>query len=104
MSHVKAPIWDYFKIVADDEKYCICSVCSERVSRGGKTAKTFSTSNMIDHIRKKHLNDYKDYESKKKTQKIKKSQMITDKQIAIKGRQQLTYLVRNTSVSKIMGY
>ena len=104
MSRVKAPIWDYFKIVADDEKYCICSVCSKRVSRGGKTVKTFNTSNMIDHIRKKHTNDYKDYESKKKIQKIKKSQVITDKQTATKGRQQLAYPVRNTSVSKIMGY
>ena len=90
MSRVKAPIWDYFKIVAADEKYCICSVCSERVSRGGKTVKTFNTSNMIDHVRKKHPNDYKDYESKKKIQEIKKLQEITDKQTATKGRHQLT--------------
>ena len=73
MSHVKAPIWDYIKIVAADEKYCICSVCSERVSRGGKMAKTFNTSNMIDHVRKKHPNDYKDYESKKKNTRDKET-------------------------------
>ena len=70
MSRVKAAIWNYFEIFADDERFCICNLCSERVSRGGKTAKTFNTTNLIEHIRKKHPNDYKDYESKKKLQEI----------------------------------
>ena len=41
---------------------------------------------MIDHIHKKYPNDYKDYENSKKIHEI------TDKQLAKKGRQQLTLL------------
>ena len=32
--------------------------------------KTFGTSNLIDHLRKKHPTDFRDYEEKKKVQEL----------------------------------
>jgi len=45
--------------------------CSDRISKGGKTVKNFNTTNMIDHLQKKHPVEYKDYEEKKKLRELK---------------------------------
>ena len=65
MPHVKAVIWDYFKVVDANEHFASCKTCSERILRGGRMSKTYNTSNMIDHIQKKHPLIYQDYEEKK---------------------------------------
>ena len=44
--------------------------CSNDVSRGGSSAKTYNTTNLINHLKKDHLVDFKDYE-KKKVQELK---------------------------------
>ena len=65
MPRVKAVIWDYYKVVDGNEHFASCQTCSERISRGGKTPKTYNTSNMIDHLQKKHPLIYEDYEEKR---------------------------------------
>ena len=44
-----SPIWDYFTIAKDD-KLAKCSTCELQISRGGKTVKTFETTNMSVHL------------------------------------------------------
>ena len=50
MSKTISPIWDYFK-VAEDSKYAICNSCGESISRGGKSTKTFNTTNLVYHMK-----------------------------------------------------
>ena len=71
MPQVKAVIWDYFKVVEGNQQFACCLACSNRISRGGKTAKNFNTTNVIDHLQKKHPVEYKDYEEKKKLAELK---------------------------------
>jgi len=71
MPRVKAMIWDYFKVVDGNQQFARCLTCSDRISRGGKTVKNFNTTNMIDHLQKKHPVEYKDYEEKKKLRELK---------------------------------
>ena len=64
-------IWDYYKVVDQDQQFAHCLTCNNQISRGGKTTKSFNTTNMIDHLQKKHPVDYKDYEEKKKLRELK---------------------------------
>ena len=41
----KSPIWSFF-VVGEDSKYAVCNTCEQKISRGGKTTKTFNTSNL----------------------------------------------------------
>ena len=83
MPCVKAVIWNYFVVSERNERFAVCQLCRENVSRGGKTIKTFGTSNLIDHLKKKHPVDFKDYEEKK-------VQELTVKQSKEHGKKQLT--------------
>ena len=65
MPQVKAVIWDYFKIVDNNEQFTRCLTCSVLISREGKMAKNFNTTNMIDYLQKKHSVEYKDFEERK---------------------------------------
>ena len=84
MPRIKAIIWSYFVVSERNERFAVCQICNENVSQGGKTIKTFGTSNLIDHLRKKHPTDFRDYEEKKKVQEL------TAKQSKEHGKKQLT--------------
>ena len=71
MPRIKAVIWDYYKVVDQDQWFARCLTCNTQISGGGKTAKSFNTTNMIDHLQKKHPVEYKDYEEKKKLRELK---------------------------------
>ena len=43
-------------------RYAICKTCAQSVSRGGKNTKTFNTSNLAQHLKSKHQDDYKEFE------------------------------------------
>ena len=85
MPRVKAVIWNYFVVSERNERFAVFQLCRENVSRGGKTIKTFSTSNLIDHLKKKHPVDFKDYEEKKKVQEltVKQSKEHRKKQLSL---------------------
>ncbi|XP_011409510.1 PREDICTED: zinc finger BED domain-containing protein 4-like, partial [Amphimedon queenslandica] len=60
----RSPIWQFF-VECEDTRFARCKDCSENVSRGGKTTKTYNTSNLVIHL-KKHSLLYSDYLEKKK--------------------------------------
>ena len=63
--HGEKEVTYLFFFVGEDTKYAKCNDCLERVSRGGKTTRTFNTSNLVTHL-KKHADLYTDYLKKKK--------------------------------------
>ena len=56
-----SPIWDYFTNSKDD-KFAKCTLCELLVSCGGKTVKTFGTTNLSVHLKGKHPELYTEYE------------------------------------------
>ena len=92
MSHVKAIIWDYFKVSERNQCFAICQDCKNEVSHGDPTVKTFNTSNLINHLRREHPTDFKDYEEKK-VQELKEKEAAeknTWKVPKVKGMKQLS--------------
>lgn len=65
MASKKSAIWSFFS-VGDDTKYGVCGVCRQKVSiGGGSTTKTFNTSNLINHLKTNHKDEFKKYEEMK---------------------------------------
>ena len=93
MPCVKAAIWDYFKVSVHNQRFAICQQCKNEVSRSGSTVKTFNTSNLINHLRREHPTDFKDYEEKKKVQELKEKEAAEKnawKDPKVKGMQHLS--------------
>ena len=65
MSKRRSPIWLYFT-ACENDRQATCKVCRAKVSRGGQTVKTFTTTNLVGHLRK-HPAEYKMYEDEKNT-------------------------------------
>ena len=63
-----SPIWDYFTL-AEDERFATCNKCKQNISRGGKDAKTYGTTNLTVHLRAKHTESHAEFEKKAKEQK-----------------------------------
>ena len=63
----KLPIWQFF-IVAEDSRFAKCSKCEAKVSRGGQSAKSFSPTNLVHHLKTKHGHE----EEYKKCNELKK--------------------------------
>ncbi len=55
-------VWTYFSISEKDPRTAICKTCNAEISRGGASAKTFSTSGLIYHLKSKHSDHYAEYE------------------------------------------
>lgn len=47
-------IWQFFKVCPEDETKARCTLCQKVYSRGCGKAKSLTTSNLLDHLRKKH--------------------------------------------------
>ncbi|KAL0150404.1 hypothetical protein M9458_054221, partial [Cirrhinus mrigala] len=54
-------VWKHFKVSDEDSKVAICNICSAKVSRGGSTAKTFSTTGLIHHLESRHAVEFEEY-------------------------------------------
>ena len=46
----RSPVWDYFTL-CQDKKFTKCEECAEVVLHSGDSAKTFTTSNLVSHLR-----------------------------------------------------
>ena len=57
-------IWEYFS-VAKHTKFAICSLCSKHVPHGGDNTKSYTTSNIVYHLKSKHPEEHKKYEELK---------------------------------------
>ncbi len=55
-------VWTYFSISQKDPRTAICKTCNAEISRGGASAKAFSTSGLFYHLKSKHSNRYAEYE------------------------------------------
>ncbi len=55
-------VWTYFSISEKDPRTAICKTCNAEMSRGGASAKTFSTSGLMYHLKSKHSDRYAEYE------------------------------------------
>jgi len=54
----------YF-MIKPDAHFVECNTCKAEVSRGGKNSKTFNTTNIVNHLKAKHADEYKKYETEK---------------------------------------
>lgn len=62
MNKNSSPVWNFFKVDAVDNRKAVCNECKAKISRGGATAKFFTTTNLIGHLRSQHVEKYHDYE------------------------------------------
>ena len=58
----KSCIWNFYSICAIDESKAICATCREKISRGGKSAKTYTTTNLKKHLHSHHQAQFKEFE------------------------------------------
>jgi hypothetical protein len=78
MAHaVKSAVWTYFDILEDDNTKAMCKVCQEKgsrivISRGGKTCKQFTTTNLRNHLRK-HPKEFLALSADEKERNVAKS-------------------------------
>ena len=63
-------IWKFFS-VAEDSKFAMCGKCQVCVARNGTTTKSFTTSNLVQHLQTNHPEVYKEYSEKKANQEPK---------------------------------
>lgn len=60
---VNSAVWKFFNICEEDPTRAKCVICSVTISRGGKNRKSFTTSNLRQHISSKHPSNYSELQS-----------------------------------------
>ncbi len=55
-------VWKHFKVSEKEAKTAVCRHCSAELSRGGASAKTYSTSSLIYHLKSRHPEHHVEYE------------------------------------------
>jgi BED zinc finger len=55
-----SPVWDFFTVDTSNDSIAICNVCKYKLTRGN-SAKQYSTSPMIQHLKAKHPAEYESY-------------------------------------------
>ena len=60
-SRKRFSIWTFFT-TAESTKFAKCSVCLKEVPHGGYSTKSYSTTNLVNHLKSKHPEEYKNYE------------------------------------------
>ncbi|KAJ4922865.1 hypothetical protein JOQ06_021327 [Pogonophryne albipinna] len=74
--------WRYFNISEKEARIAICKTCSADISRGGVTAKTFSTSGLLHHLKSKHPDKYAEYDQITSAQKKKRRAKVARKYLS----------------------
>ena len=72
----KATVWDFFTI-QEDSRFASCNTCKQSVSCDGKSAKTFNTTNLMLHLKSKHVDVFREYEGRQKG--LKAQGLVEDK-------------------------
>lgn len=60
MDKKTSDIWKYY-LLCEDNKYAKCNTCKCEISRGG-LGKNASTTSMINHLKRKHIEEYKEFQ------------------------------------------
>ncbi len=55
-------VWKHFKVSEKEAKTAVCRHCSAELSRGGASAKTYSTSSLIYHLKSRQPEHHAEYE------------------------------------------
>ena len=66
MAKKRSVIWEFFSM-SEDTKYAICNTCQVKVSRGGRSTKSYTTTNLVSHL-VKHPDVNKQYIERKSAQ------------------------------------
>ena len=76
----RSSIWNY-STVKDNEHYAVCNICQVSISQGRNT-KTFNTTNIVQHLKSKHIYGFKKYLREQAAriaeQKTNKKQLILE--------------------------
>ena len=78
----KSLIWSFFSI-AEDTKYAIFIDCKQKISRGGSKTKTFNTSNLVSHLKSKHIEDFRKFKALQVSSTATTEKPSTSKQITL---------------------
>lgn len=78
----------YLVVLLEDSRFAKCNVCKQEISHCGKTTKTFTTSNLVSHLKYKHKPEYNKYQKKK--EEINESSQLTASTSNSNGTRQLT--------------
>ena len=70
MSKRRSPIWQFFT-AGESDRQASCSICNASESRGGQSAKSFTTTNLVDHLRK-HPPEYEDEKNASASEQLTK--------------------------------
>lgn len=55
----RSSIWKYFTVIEDDSSKASCILCKTLISRGGASAKNYTTSALNNHLQYKHPDEHK---------------------------------------------
>jgi len=57
-------IWEFFT-VEEDSRFAICDECEMKVPRDGATMKSYTATNLVNHLQKKHPEIHSKYLERK---------------------------------------
>jgi len=77
MATNKSKVWNYFKVDNVEKTKAVCNKCKVKISRDDTSAKTFTTTNMIAHLRSQHAVAYREFEAELASSKSKGSATST---------------------------
>jgi len=91
-----SPVWISF-LLQKDSKFAECNKCKDLVARGGDSTKSFNTTNLVQHLRSKHSEEYSKLvelkQKKEKERADKRKQKPQGKSIS--GLRQLTLQIKD---------
>ena len=62
-------VWNYFTVNPVDNRKAICNLCKSTLSRGGQETKSFTTTNLVQHLRSKHAVAFTNFQKESKEKK-----------------------------------
>ena len=78
----RSPIWKFFTTNSEEDRLASCDVCNKQVSRGGSNVKTFTTTNLVAHLRK-HPTEYQQYLVEKSSAASSSTEASRPKQLTL---------------------
>lgn len=76
-------ICEFFSL-CEDSKFAQCESCGETVDRGGKSTKSYTPTNLVNHLKKHHKEEFEKYAKKKEENIEKQKSMKNDTQPTLK--------------------
>ena len=67
-------LWNYFQVLTENPKYCLCMVCGYKLSRGSAIAKNQTRTSLKKHLQAKHPDSWNEFCLSKTDQEIQRYQ------------------------------